>query len=164
MEVFEGDKLEILVKDKPKEATAIHWYGVPVPPDQDGNPYDPVLAGEERIYRSKIPQDSARTYWYRPYSRFATSRQVFMRLTGAFVIKTRKDAPGHLKERDLMTSSLCLDKSAQVPSDSLNNRLNDREDEFIFTDERFKLKVKLTTSERIHIYNAVVVRHLSLRI
>lgn len=51
IEVFEGDKLEILVKNKLKEATTIHWHGVPVPPDQDGSPHDPILAGEERIYR-----------------------------------------------------------------------------------------------------------------
>ncbi len=90
IEVFEGDKLEILVKNKLKEATTIHWHGVPVPPDQDGSPHDPILAGEERIYRFEIPQDSAGTYWYHPHPHYTASKQVFMGLAGAFVIKAKK--------------------------------------------------------------------------
>ncbi|EPM8362099.1 multicopper oxidase domain-containing protein, partial [Campylobacter jejuni] len=51
IEVFEEDVVEIIVKNKLKEPTTIHWHGVLVPPEQDGNPHDPILAGEERLYR-----------------------------------------------------------------------------------------------------------------
>lgn len=164
IEVFEGDKLEILVKNKLKEATTIHWHGVPVPPDQDGSPHDPILAGEERIYRFEIPQDSAGTYWYHPHPHYTTSKQVFMGLAGAFVIKAKKDALSHLKERDLMISDLRLDENAQIPNNNLNDWLNGREGEFVLINGQFKPKIKLATNERIRIYNATAARYLNLRI
>ncbi len=164
IEVFEGDKLEILVKNKLKEATTIHWHGVPVPPDQDGSPHDPILAGEERIYRFEIPQDSAGTYWYHPHPHYTASKQVFMGLAGAFVIKAKKDALSHLKERDLMISDLRLDENAQIPNNNLNDWLNGREGEFVLINGQFKPKIKLATNERIRIYNATAARYLNLRI
>ena len=164
IEVFEGDKLEILVKNKLKEATTIHWHGVPVPPDQDGSPHDPILAGEERIYRFEIPQDSAGTYWYHPHPHYTASKQVFMGLAGAFVIKAKKDALSHLKEKDLMISDLRLDENAQIPNNNLNDWLNGREGEFVLINGQFKPKIKLATNERIRIYNATAARYLNLRI
>ncbi|EKC3444928.1 multicopper oxidase CueO [Campylobacter jejuni] len=204
IEVFEGDKLEILVKNKlkeattihwhgvpvppdqdgsphdpilagkeriyrfeipqDKEATTIHWHGVPVPPDQDGSPHDPILAGKERIYRFEIPQDSAGTYWYHPHPHYTTSKQVFMGLAGAFVIKAKKDALSHLKEKDLMISDLRLDENAQIPNNNLNDWLNGREGEFVLINGQFKPKIKLATNERIRIYNATAARYLNLRI
>lgn len=164
IEVYEGDTIEILVKNKLKEPTTIHWHGLPVPPDQDGNPHDPILAGRERIYRFTLPQNCAGAYWYHPHPHYTASKQVFMGLAGAFVIKAKKDALSHLKEKDLMISDLRLDENAQIPNNNLNDWLNGREGEFVLINGQFKPKIKLATNERIRIYNATAARYLNLRI
>lgn len=104
IEAYEGDTIEILVQNKLKETTTIHWHGLPVPPEQDGNPHDPILAGSERIYRFNLPQGSAGTYWYHPHPHYTSSKQVFMGLAGVFVIKAKEDALSHLDEKDWMIS------------------------------------------------------------
>ncbi|RQD67714.1 multicopper oxidase CueO [Campylobacter hepaticus] len=164
IEVFEGDKVEILVKNKLKEPTTIHWHGVLVPADQDGSPHDPILAGEEKIYHFEIPQNSAGSYWYHPHPHFITSKQVFMGLAGVFVIKAKKDALSHLKEKDLMISDLRLDEKAQIPKNTLNDWLNGREGEFVLINGQYQPKIQLATNERIRIYNASAARYLNLRI
>ena len=59
IEVMEGDTVEIeFINDLPQEST-IHWHGLPVPPEQDGNPQDAVAPGARRLYRFKLPLDSA---------------------------------------------------------------------------------------------------------
>ncbi|MDL0109435.1 multicopper oxidase family protein [Campylobacter felis] len=164
IEVFEEDVVEIIVKNKLKEPTTIHWHGVLVPPEQDGNPHDPILAGEERLYRFTIPKDSAGTYWYHPHPHFISSKQVFMGLAGAFVVKAKKDALSHFKEKDLMISDLRLDENAQIPNNNLTDWLNGREGEFVLINGQFKPKITLSTKERIRIYNATAARYLNLRI
>ena len=67
IEVFEGDEVEILFKNQLPEPTTVHWHGLPVPSDQDGNPQDSVPVREERIYRFTLPKGSAGTYWYHPH-------------------------------------------------------------------------------------------------
>lgn len=164
IEVFEEDVVEIIVKNKLKEPTTIHWHGVLVPPEQDGNPHDPILAGEERLYRFTIPKDSAGTYWYHPHPHFISSKQVFMGLAGAFVVKAKKDALSHFKEKDLMISDLRLDENAQISNNHLADWLNGREGEFVLINGQFKPKITLSTKERIRIYNATAARYLNLRI
>lgn len=164
IEVFEEDVVEIIVKNKLKEPTTIHWHGVLVPPEQDGNPHDPILAGEERLYRFTIPKDSAGTYWYHPHPHFISSKQVFMGLAGAFVVKAKKDALSHFKEKDLMISDLRLDENAQIPNNNLFDWLNGREGEFVLINGQFKPKITLSTKERLRIYNATAARYLKLRI
>ncbi|MDL0103817.1 multicopper oxidase family protein [Campylobacter felis] len=159
IEVFEEDVVEIIVKNKLKEPTTIHWHGVLVPPEQDGNPHDPILAGEERLYRFTIPKDSAGTYWYHPH--FISSKQVFMGLAGAFVVKVKKDALSHFKEKDLMISDLRLDENAQISNNHLADWLNGREGEFVLINGQFKPKITLSS---IRIYNATAARYLNLRI
>ncbi|ECH3567029.1 multicopper oxidase CueO [Campylobacter upsaliensis] len=164
IEIFEEDVVEIIVKNKLKEPTTIHWHGVLVPPEQDGNPHDPILAGEERLYRFTIPKDSAGTYWYHPHPHFISSKQVSMGLAGAFVVRAKKDALNHLKEKDLMISDLRLDENAQIPNNNLADWLNGREGEFVLINGQFKPKITLSTKERIRIYNATAARYLNLRI
>ena len=164
IEVYEGDKVEILVKNTLKEPTTIHWHGLLVPPNQDGNPHDAILAGQERIYHFTIPQDSAGTYWYHPHPHFISSKQVFMGLAGCFVVKAKKDALSHLKEKDLMITDLRLDENAQIPHNTLIDWLNGREGEFVLINGQYQPKIKLASNERIRIYNTSAARYLNLRI
>ncbi|MES0000443.1 multicopper oxidase domain-containing protein [Mesorhizobium sp. M0051] len=51
----------------PEETSTIHWHGMPVPADQDGNPMDPVATGADRTYSFDLPEGSAGSYWYHPH-------------------------------------------------------------------------------------------------
>src|SRR5699024_6668098 len=51
IEVYEGDTVKITVKNYLSQATTVHWHGLPVPPEQDGNPQDEIPAGGERVYQ-----------------------------------------------------------------------------------------------------------------
>lgn len=164
IEVYEGDTVEILVKNKLKEATTIHWHGLPVPPEHDGNPHDPILPNRERIYRFKIPENSAGTYWYHPHPHHLTSKQVARGLAGVFVVKAKKDALSHLKEQDLMISDLRLDEKAQIPENTLADWVDGREGEFVLINGQFQPQITFNEAQRIRIYNCCAARYLNLRI
>lgn len=162
IEVYEGDTVEILVKNHLPENTTVHWHGLPVPPKQDGNPHDPIPAGQEKVYRFTLPKDCAGTYWYHPHSHFTSAKQVYMGLAGVFVVKSKKDALSHLREQDWMFSDLRLDEKAQIPHNSLKDWLNGREGEFVLINGQFKPKIFLKDAQRIRIYNCCSARYLNL--
>lgn len=164
IEVYEGDTVEILVKNKLKETTTIHWHGLPVPPEQDGNPHDPILPNRERIYRFKLPENSAGTYWYHPHPHYLTSKQVARGLAGVFVIKAKKDVLSHLKEQDLMISDLRLDAKAQIPENTLSDWVDGREGEFVLINGQFQPQIICNEIQRIRVYNCCAARYLNLRI
>ncbi|WP_155488325.1 multicopper oxidase domain-containing protein, partial [Aeromonas caviae] len=42
IEVNEGDMVEVHLRNQLPQATTIHWHGLPIPPNQDGNPQGKV--------------------------------------------------------------------------------------------------------------------------
>ncbi|MCR6578160.1 multicopper oxidase family protein [Campylobacter insulaenigrae] len=164
IEVYEGDMVEILVKNNLKEPTTIHWHGLDIPPEQDGNPHDPIMPGREKIYRFKIPENSAGTYWYHPHPHYTTAKQVYKGLAGVFVVKAKKDALSHLKEQDWVISDLRLDENAQIPDNNLFDWLNGREGNLVLINGQLKPKITLGEAQRIRIYNFCAARYLNLRI
>lgn len=57
LELTAGDDVEITLHNRLPQATTIHWHGLPVPADQDGNPSEAVPAGGSRVYRFTLPTD-----------------------------------------------------------------------------------------------------------
>ncbi len=84
IDVFEGDKVEILFVNQLSQPSTIHWHGLPIPSEQDGNPQDAVPPGAQRIYRFTLPKGSAGTYWYHPHPHGHTAEQVYRGLAGTF--------------------------------------------------------------------------------
>ncbi|WP_424260366.1 multicopper oxidase domain-containing protein [Castellaniella sp.] len=84
-----GDEAEITLQNHLSQPTTIHWHGLPVRPDQDSNPGDPVAPGANHTYRFKIPDDVEGLYWYHPHPHGQTSEQVYRGLTGAIRVKRR---------------------------------------------------------------------------
>jgi len=78
IEAAEGDRVEITFVNRiADEASTIHWHGMPVPADQDGNPMDPVATGTDRTYSFDLPEGSAGSYWYHPHPHGKTAEQVY---------------------------------------------------------------------------------------
>ena len=47
IDLREGQHVRIRLDNQLSDETTIHWHGLPVPPDQDGNPMDPGRRGDE---------------------------------------------------------------------------------------------------------------------
>lgn len=162
--VNEGDTVEILFKNKLPQATTVHWHGLPVPADQDGNPQDIVLPGAERYYRFTLPEGCAGTYWFHPHPHGLVSEQVSKGLAGSFVVKSKNDPLAHLEEQHWMLSDLRLDADGSVSENTMMDWMNGREGQFIMINGQYKPQISVSNGQRIRIWNACAARYLKLAI
>lgn len=162
--VNEGDTVEILFKNNLPEATTVHWHGLPVPADQDGNPQDMVPAGEERLYTFTLPKGSAGTYWYHPHPHGRTSAQVAQGLAGTFIVRAADDPLAHLPEQHWMFSDLRLDTQAQISENTMLDWMNGREGQFVLINGQLQPNINITTHTRLRIWNNCAARYLHLAI
>jgi CopA family copper-resistance protein len=84
---YQGDTAEIVVHNKLKEATALHWHGLMLPNEYDGVPWltqQPIIPGETFTYRFPIIQNG--THWY--HSHAGLQEQIGM--YGNMVLKKRE--------------------------------------------------------------------------
>ena len=164
IEVMEGDTVEIeFINDLPQEST-IHWHGLPVPSEQDGNPHDAVPAGGRRLYRFKLPLDCAGTYWYHPHPHELTAEQVFRGLAGLFIVRAKNDPLKNITERHLVFSDLKLGADGRIADNDMNDEMNGREGQFALVNAQRQPVLAFDASgrERWRIWNANSARYLRL--
>lgn len=85
IEVTEGDRIRVIVKNELPEPTSIHWHGLEVPNDQDGAGGEtqvPIPPGGTGVYEFTVHQVG--TYMY--HSGFNVMKQDGMGLGGFVVI------------------------------------------------------------------------------
>ena len=85
IEVIQGDRVRIIVKNELPEATSIHWHGLEIPNDQDGVgglTQPPIRPGQSYVYEFTVNQIG--TFMY--HSSFNEKKQVGMGLGGFFII------------------------------------------------------------------------------
>jgi len=93
----EGDIAEIVVHNKLKESTSLHWHGLYLPNKEDGVPYltqMPIEPNETYTYRFPIIQNG--THWYHSHS--GLQEQIGM--YGSLILKKKKDDPTFRKGID----------------------------------------------------------------
>ena len=93
----EGDTAEIVVHNKLKESTSLHWHGLYVPNKEDGVPYltqMPIKPNETFTYRFPIIQNG--THWYHSHS--GLQEQIGM--YGSLTLLKKKDDPTFRKGID----------------------------------------------------------------
>jgi FtsP/CotA-like multicopper oxidase with cupredoxin domain len=86
----EGDIAEIVVHNKLKESTSLHWHGIFLPNKEDGVPYltqMPIEPNEIFTYRFPIIQSG--THWYHSHS--GLQEQIGM--YGSLVLLKKKNDP-----------------------------------------------------------------------
>ena len=166
IEVTEGDRVEIeFVNKLPKQESTIHWHGLPVPPDQDGNPMDAVPAGSKRNYVFTLPEDCGGSYWYHPHPDKYTVEQVFRGLAGAFIVKPKIDPlPKNLGDTILFISDLRIDADGFISPNTDADWFNGREGDHILVNgqKRPTLTLNPGASHRFRIYNVSNGRYLRL--
>lgn len=166
IEVTEGDRVEIAFANNiPGEESTIHWHGMPVPADQDGNPMDPVPSGTERIYSFELPEGSAGAYWYHPHPHGRTAEQVYRGLAGVFVVKPKVDPiPAEYGDTILMFTDLRIAADGTMPGNTMVDMMNGRVGDHVLVNGRKNpvLEVPAETRRRFRLYNATNARFLRL--
>ncbi|MDZ5452517.1 multicopper oxidase family protein [Labrys sp. ZIDIC5] len=166
IEVTEGDKVAIRFANRlPGEETTIHWHGMPVPADQDGNPMDPVLSGADRLYTFELPEGSAGSYWYHPHPHGRTAEQVYRGLAGAFIVKPRQDPiPAAYGDTPLFFTDLRLAADGSIPANTMADLMNGRVGDHVLVNGQKKPVLTLPAGcrRRFRLFNASNARFLHL--
>lgn len=166
IEAFEGDRVEITFSNRiADEASTIHWHGMPVPADQDGNPMDPVAAGADRVYAFELPEGSAGSYWYHPHPHGKTAEQVYRGLAGAFVVKAKADPiPAAYGDTVLVFTDVRLAADGSMPENTMTDLMNGRVGDHVLVNgqKNPKLSVGVGAKRRLRLYNATNARFLKL--
>ncbi len=162
----EGDEVDIAFANHLIQPTTVHWHGMPVPADQDGGPHYPVAPQGLRHYRFTLPADSAASYWYHPHPHGLTGRQAYMGLAGVFVVKSKQDPLAHLPEQWLVLSDLKLDTAGQIAENSMADRHDGREGQFVLVNGAWRPLVTLAEGERRRwrVWNATSARILRIAV
>lgn len=166
IEAQEGDRVTIAFENQiPGQASTIHWHGMPVPADQDGNPMDAVPSGEGRFYSFILPEGSAGTYWYHPHPHGMTAEQVYRGLAGAFVVKAKADpVPAAYGDIPLFFSDLRLAADGSIPASTPVDMMNGRVGDHVLVNGQKKpvLSVGAGSRRRFRVFNAMNARFLRL--
>lgn len=162
IDVHEGDTVEIRFVNNLPQPSTVHWHGLPVPPDQDGNPSNPVAPGAERIYRFTLPAGSAGTYWYHPHPHRMTAEQVFRGLAGPIVVRAADDPLASWPERHLFVSDLKLATDGTIAPNSMMDWMNGREGQFALVNGARRPRIDVTRDERWRVWNGCSARYLLL--
>lgn len=164
IELHAGDKVEITLENRLEQPTTIHWHGLPVPPDQDGNPSAAVAPGKSRVYRFTLPDTVEGLYWYHPHPHGLSAEQVYRGLAGPIMVRPKKDALSPIPERILAVTDLRLAADASIPANTMMDWMNGREGQFALVNGQHRPMLRFATSgqERWRILNATNARYLRL--
>lgn len=162
IDVREGDTVEITFVNRLPQPSTIHWHGLPVPPDQDGNPSNPVAPGEQRVYRFTLPAGSAGTYWYHPHPHMLSSEQVFRGLAGPIVVRAADDPLAAWPERHLFVSDLKLAADGTIAANGMMDWMNGREGQFVLLNGARQPRFEIVRDERWRVWNGCNARYLQL--
>ena len=164
IEVFEGDTLNIKLINQLPQPTTIHWHGLPVPADQDGNPGSEIPAGKSHSYRFTLPEGCAGTYWFHPHPHGHTSEQVFRGLAGVIIVRSKNDPLAHLPEQHLVFSDLKLQANGKIAPNDMNDWMNGREGQFVLVNGQLQPRLNVTGRQRWRLWNACSARFLRLKL
>ncbi len=105
--VHKGDQVIIHFQNDLTQATTVHWHGLRISSDMDGNPriQAPVKPGETFTYTFTPPD--AGTFWYHPH--VAANVQVERGLHGMFIVE-EPERIDFARERGLVLDDILLTK------------------------------------------------------
>ena len=162
IEVYEGDTIEITLDNQLPQPTTIHWHGILVPADQDGNPQDEVKQGAKHTYKFTIPEGTAGTYWYHPRGHNTVAEQAYRGLAGVFIVKSKTDPYAKFAQQNWLFSDLKLKANGKIAENTFNDWMNGREGQFLLMNGALKPTVTITEPTRVRIWNACSAKFLNL--
>jgi bilirubin oxidase len=164
IELREGQRVRIELDNRLAHETTIHWHGLPIPSEQDGNPMDPVPAGTRRVYDYVLPRGCAGTYWYHPHPHNATAEQVANGLAAPLVIRADDDPLAHVEDVLLFVTGVRLTGEAAIaPHDGLDWSAGRQREALLVNGARVpQHTVRPGATQRWRIVNACASRHFRL--
>ncbi|MDE2203059.1 MAG: multicopper oxidase family protein [Burkholderiaceae bacterium] len=165
IELTAGDEVEITLHNRLTQPTTIHWHGLPVPADQDGNPSEAVPPGGSRVYRFTLPEDINGLYWYHPHPHRLSAEQVYRGLAGPILVRAKHDPLASLPERIMTITDLRLAADGTIPANDMMDWMNGREGQFVLVNGQRRPTLTFDTGgrERWRILNATNARYLRLQ-
>ena len=165
IEWVEGMTVEVELINQLPQDTTIHWHGLPVPPEEDGGPSEPVPPQGRRTYRFTLPEGCAGTYWFHPHPHGNTHEQVFRGLAGAIIVRPKTaDALAALPEARLFVTDLKLNADGSIADNDANDDMNGREGQFLLVNGRYQPQLNLTQATRVRLWNATNARFLNVQL
>ncbi len=166
VEANEGDRLRITFRNRLPLASTIHWHGLPVPANQDGNPMDPVAPGADRVYEFTLPAGCAGTYWYHPHAHLTTHEQVFRGLAGMFIVRDPLDPLSRAGATDVpvVVTDLRLDAQGRIAPNTGFDMIGGRIGSLLLVNGRIAPRLAVRDGEtlRLRVLNACSARFLEL--
>lgn len=86
----QGERAEILLRNRLDEPTILHWHGLDVPEEADGHPRFAIGPGEEYRYEFRV-KDPPGLYWYHPHTHRRTAAQTYRGMAGLLIIDGDED-------------------------------------------------------------------------
>ena len=164
VDVREGDRVRITLRNRLALDTTVHWHGLPVPADQDGSPMDPVAPGAARVYEFDIPAGTAGTYWYHPHAHGTTAEQVSRGLAAPFIVRAASDPLAGIPEVTMLVTGIRLDGSGQVsPNGPMDFTVGRQGEQLLVNGGRLPVHtVRPGETQRWRILNATSAHYLRL--
>jgi bilirubin oxidase len=165
IELNEGERFRVAFTNALQQESNIHWHGLPVPSEMDGNPMDTIAPGGSFTYEFDVLPGTAGTYWYHPHPHHLSHEQVFRGLAGMLIVRSGADpVPGDIEEKHLFITDLRLDDRGAIPDNNDGDNLNGREGNHLLVNgrERPVIRIRPGTSQRWRIVNATSARTLKL--
>ena len=88
--VRKGQRIRIQFQNKIHEKSIVHWHGLHVPEEMDGQPRYAVEPGSSYSYEFTI-LNRAGTYWYHPHPHRLTGPQAYFGLAGLFIVSDENE-------------------------------------------------------------------------
>ncbi|MFA5924104.1 MAG: multicopper oxidase domain-containing protein [Methylococcaceae bacterium] len=105
-----GQKVRLILNNNLPAQSILHWHGLHVPANMDGNPMYAINQGETYIYEFEI-HNRAGTYWYHAHTHSVTARQVYSGLAGLFIVSDEQEQALNLPGGDLDVPLVIQDRS-----------------------------------------------------
>jgi FtsP/CotA-like multicopper oxidase with cupredoxin domain len=163
--LHEGDDFRVTFTNSLSQPSNIHWHGLPVPPEMDGNPMDVIQPGGSFTYAFRVLPGTAGTYWFHPHPHHTSHEQFFRGLTGMIIVRSPDDPiPGDIQEKHLFVTDLGLDGAGAIRPNSEGDALNGREGNHVLVNGRKEpvIRIRPGASQRWRIVNAASARPLRL--
>ncbi len=105
-----GQKVRIHLNNNLPAHSILHWHGLHVPANMDGNPMYAVSHGESYIYEFEI-LNRAGTYWYHAHTHSVTAQQVYSGLAGLFIVHDDEELALNLPKDEFDLPLVIQDRS-----------------------------------------------------
>ena len=105
-----GQRVRLILNNNLPAQSILHWHGLHVPANMDGNPMYAINQGQTYIYEFEI-LNRAGTYFYHSHAHGVTARQVYSGLAGLLIVSDNQEQALDLPRGDLDVPLVLQDRS-----------------------------------------------------